>query len=98
MIEDAKVDGTLCVLSVIYRLWASLRLTHWRDWVEGWLLQFGNGESSVEAWLSTETCNDRMSFNPLTRLTGLSLIVHLVVWACLSGSGRFTLFIIIRAG
>ena len=25
----------LCVLPAIYRLWASLRLTHLRNWVEG---------------------------------------------------------------
>ena len=45
-----KVDG-------VYRLWASLRLGHLREWVEGWLPKavksFGNGSSSVEAWFST---------------------------------------------
>ena len=56
-----KVDGDstplgqrpLSVLPVVYRLWASLRLGHLREWVEGWLPQsvysLGNGLSSVEA-------------------------------------------------
>ena len=47
----------LSVLPVDYRLWASLRLGHLREWVEGWLpklgFSFGNGLSSVEAWFST---------------------------------------------
>ena len=59
-----KVDGdstplgqrTLCVLPVVYRLWASLRLTHLKDWLQGWVPQsvfsLGNGVSSVEAWFS----------------------------------------------
>ena len=50
-----KVDGDstpsgqrpLCVLPVIYRLWASLRLTHLNDWFQGWIPQsvfsLGNG-------------------------------------------------------
>ena len=60
-----KVDGDstplgqrpLSVLLVENRLWASLRLGHLREWVEGWLPQsvfsLGNGLSSVEAWFST---------------------------------------------
>ena len=36
-----------CVLPVVYRLWASLRLIHLREWVEGWVpesvLSLGNG-------------------------------------------------------
>ena len=47
----------LSVLPVVYRLWASLRLGHLREWVEGWLpksvFSLGNGLSSVEAWFST---------------------------------------------
>ena len=47
----------LSVLPVVYRLWASLRLEHLREWVEGWLpksvYSLGNGLSSVEAWFST---------------------------------------------
>ena len=47
----------LSVLPVVYRLWASLRLGHLREWVEVWLPQsvysLGNGLSSVEAWFST---------------------------------------------
>ena len=41
----------------MYRLWASLRLGHLREWVEEWFLRsvfsLGNGLSSVEAWFST---------------------------------------------
>ena len=47
----------LSVLPVVYRLWASLRLGHLREWVEGWLptsvYSLGNGLSSVEAWFTT---------------------------------------------
>ena len=63
MIPKADGDSTplgqrpLSVLPVVYRLWASLRLGHLREWVEGWLLKsvysLGNGLSSVEAWFST---------------------------------------------
>ena len=62
MIPKADGDSTplgqrpLCVLPVQYRLWASLRLVHLRDWVLGWVPQsvysLGNGLSSVEAWFS----------------------------------------------
>ena len=63
MIPKADGDSTplgkrpLSVLPVVYRLWASLRLGHLREWVEGWLpksvYSLGNGLSSVEAWFST---------------------------------------------
>ena len=63
MIPKADGDSTplgqrpLSVLPVVYRLWASLRLGHLREWVEGWLptlmYSLGNGFSSVEAWFST---------------------------------------------
>ena len=62
MIPKADGDSTplgqqpLSVLPVVYRLWASLRLGHLREWVEGWLpnsmFSLGNGLSSVEAWFS----------------------------------------------
>ena len=57
-----KADGVSTPLGqrplpVVYRLWASLRLGHLRDWVEGWLpksvFSLGNGLSSVKAWFST---------------------------------------------
>ena len=59
-----KADGDSTPVSqqplnfpIIYRLWASLRLGHLREWVEGWLpgSVFGldNGLFSVEAWFST---------------------------------------------
>ena len=63
MIPKADGDSTplgqrpLSVLPVVYRLWASLRLGHLREWVEGWLpksvYSLGNGLSSVEASFST---------------------------------------------
>ena len=66
MIPEADGDSTpfgqrpLSVLPVVYRLWASLRLGHLREWVEGWftclpksVYSLGNGLSSVEAWFST---------------------------------------------
>ena len=63
MIPKSDCDSTplgqrhLSVLPVVYRLWASLRLGHLREWVEGWLpksvYNLGNGLSSVEAWFST---------------------------------------------
>ena len=63
MIPKADGDSTpqgqrpLSVLPVVYRLWASLRLGHLREWVEGWLpksvYSLGNGLSSVEASYST---------------------------------------------
>ena len=41
----------------MYRLWASLRLGHLRESVEGWLpksvFSLCDGLSSVEAWFST---------------------------------------------
>ena len=56
-IQHRLVRGPFGVLQVLYRLWASLRLGHLREWVEGWLPQsvfsLGNGLSSVEAWFST---------------------------------------------
>ena len=63
LIPKADGDSTplgqrsLSVLPVVYRLWASLRLGHLWEWVEGWLPEcvysLGNGLSSVEAWFST---------------------------------------------
>ena len=72
-----KADGNstplgqrpLGVLPVVCRLWASLRLGHLREWVEGWLpksvFSLGNGLSSVEAGFSS-----LMSLNPLTQWIG----------------------------
>ena len=63
MIPETDGDSTplrqrpLSVLPVAYRLRASLRLGHLREWVEEWLpksvISLGNGLSSVEAWFST---------------------------------------------
>ena len=47
----------LSALPVVYMLWASFRLGHLLNFVEGWLpksvFSLGNGLSSVEAWFST---------------------------------------------
>ena len=56
MILLFSVKRPLSVLPVVYRLWASLRLGHLREWVEGWLpksvFSLGKGLSSVEALFS----------------------------------------------
>ena len=62
MIPKAGGDSTplgqrlLCVLPINYRLWASLRLSHLKDWVRSWVpesvFSVGNGVSSVKAWFS----------------------------------------------
>ena len=45
------------MLPVVFWLWASLRLGHLKDWVQGWVPQsvfgLGNGVSLVELWFST---------------------------------------------
>ena len=61
MIPKAESDSTplgqrpLCVLPV-YRLWASVRLTHLKDcfsfWVPASVFSAGKGVSSVDAWYS----------------------------------------------
>ena len=47
----------LCVLPIVYRLWASVRLRHLDDWLKSWLLcsvfSVGGGRGSVETWYST---------------------------------------------
>ena len=57
MISEADGDSTPLgqrpsVLPVVYRLWASLRLEHLREWVDGWLPQsvfsLGNGLSVLD--------------------------------------------------
>ena len=63
MIPKADGDPTplgqrpLCVLPVVYQLWASLRLSHLKEWVKGWVPQsvfsVDHGVSAVDAWLCT---------------------------------------------
>ena len=52
------------MLPVVYRLWASLRLGHLREWVGEWLpksvYSLGNGLSSVEAWFSAALDNEEV--------------------------------------
>ena len=47
----------LCVLPVVHRLWASIRLAHLRKWshsrVSDSVFSAGNGVSSVGAWYAT---------------------------------------------
>ena len=48
---------SLCVLPVVYRLWASVRLAHLKDWFYSWVpdsvISAGKGVSSVDAWYAT---------------------------------------------
>ena len=63
MIPKSDGDSTplgqrpLCVLPVVYRIWASVRLGHLESWVRSWLplsvFSVGNGRGSVDAWYST---------------------------------------------
>ena len=63
MIPKAEGDSTplgqrpLCVLPVVYRLWASVRLAHLKDWFSSWVpdsvFSAGKGVSSVDAWYAT---------------------------------------------
>ena len=47
----------LCVLPVVYRVWASVRLRHLDGWLRFWLplsvFSAGGGRGSVDAWYST---------------------------------------------
>ena len=63
MIPKAEGDSTpigqrpLCVLPVVHRLWASVRLAHLKEWFSSWVpdsvLSAGKGVSSVDAWYAT---------------------------------------------
>ena len=63
MIPEVDGDSTpfgqrpLCVLPIVYRLWASVRLQHPHGWFLSWVppsvFSAGSGRSSVEAWYST---------------------------------------------
>ena len=63
MIPKTDGDSTpfsqrpLCVLPVIYRLWASVRLAHLQHWFYSWVpdtvFSAGKGVSSVDAWYAT---------------------------------------------
>ena len=63
MIPKAEGDSTplgqrpSCVLPVVYRLWASVRLAHLKDWFSSWVpdsvFTAGKGVSSVDAWYAT---------------------------------------------
>ena len=47
----------MCVLPVVYRPWASVRLAHLKDWFYPWVpdsvFSAGKGVSSVDAWYAT---------------------------------------------
>ena len=63
MIPKAEGDSTslgqrpLCVLPVVYRLWASVRQAHLKEWFCSWVpdsvFSAGKGISSVDAWYAT---------------------------------------------
>ena len=63
MFPKAEGDSTplgqrpLCVLPVVCRLWASVRLAHLKDWFCSWVpdsvFSAGKGVSSVDAWYAT---------------------------------------------
>ena len=63
MIPKSDGDSTplgqrpLCVLPVVYRIWASVRLRHLDSWLRSWLplsvFSAGGGRGSVDAWYST---------------------------------------------
>ena len=62
MILGVGGDGTpgqrsLCVLPIVYRIWASARMVQLEDGFKSWVLDLvfiaGGGRSSVEAWYST---------------------------------------------
>ena len=63
MISKAEGNSTplgqcpLCVLPEVYRLWASVRLAHLKDWFYSWVpgsvFSAGKGVSSVDAWYVT---------------------------------------------
>ena len=63
MIPKSDGDATplgqrlLCVLPVVYRLWASARMVQLEPWFRSWVpdsvFSIGGGRSSVEAWYSS---------------------------------------------
>ena len=63
MIPKTDGDATplgqrpLCVLPVVYRLWASVRMLHLESWFRSWVpdsvFSAGGGRSSVDAWFTT---------------------------------------------
>ena len=63
MIPKTECDSTpvgqrpLCVLPVVYRPWASVRLAHLQEWFFSWVpdsvFSAGKGVSSVDAWYAT---------------------------------------------
>ena len=63
MIPKAGGDATplgqrpLCVLHVVYRVWASARMIQLEPWFRSWVpasvFSAGGGRSSVDAWFTT---------------------------------------------
>ena len=117
MIPKADGDSTplgqrpLSVLPVVYRLWASLRLGHLREWVEGWspksVFSLGNGLSSVEAWFSTALNIEEVLSGArgdqlhvmvadVILLTGSFWIALWGGWVCLTGFVRRIFLLIVR--
>ena len=118
MIPKADGDSTplgqrpLSVLPVVYRLWASLRHGHLRDWVEGWLPEsvFSSLQSRLDLpllWTLRRFCPVLvgiscmlwllMSSSLFTELVGPFLSVLWVDLVCLVGSGWRILLTIVRS-
>ena len=57
MIAPPLANVLYAFLAVVYRLWASVRLAHLRDWFSSWVpdsvFSAGKGVSSVDAWYAT---------------------------------------------
>ena len=116
MIPKADGDSTppgqrpLSVLPVVYRLWASLRLGHLREWVEEWLPKSVFSQQwkpgSLLLWILRRFFLGRvviscmswllMSLSPLMLLIGLFWIVFWVAWDCLTGFVKFIFLFIVR--
>ena len=80
----------LCVLPVVYRIWASVRLRHLDSWLRSWLplsvFSAGGGRGSVDAWYST-------SF--YLRMSCLVLVSLMFMFLLLMWSSHLTLLIVV---
>ena len=100
----------ISVLPVVYRLWASLRLGHLREWVDEWLprsvYSLGNGLSSVEAWFSTaldieEVLSGTGDHQLHVMVADVIKSFDTVLWVdlgCLTGFLKFNFLFIVRCG
>ena len=85
MIPKAEGDSTpigqrpLSVLPVVYRLWASVRLAHLKEWFYSWVpdsvFSAGKGVSSVDAWYSTSIDIEEVLSHAFVLLTFISSLL-----------------------